>query len=67
MADIFDRQFRALTGFTPLSWQRRLFQAFANGDLPSAVDLPTGLGKTSVMALWLLARAQGAKLPRRLV
>jgi CRISPR-associated endonuclease/helicase Cas3 len=29
--------------------------------------LPTGLGKTSVMAIWLIARAHGAKLPRRLV
>ena len=32
-----------------------------------AVDIPTGLGKTSVMALWLIAIAEGANLPRRLV
>jgi CRISPR-associated endonuclease/helicase Cas3 len=31
------------------------------------VDIPTGLGKTAVMALWLIARAGGAQLPRRLV
>lgn len=35
--------------------------------LPSAIDLPTGLGKTSVIAIWLLARAAGAKVPLRLV
>ena len=35
--------------------------------LPSALDIPTGLGKTSVMAIWLSAQLQGAKLPRRLV
>ncbi len=35
--------------------------------LPPAVDIPTGLGKTAVMAIWLLARAAGAALPRRLV
>jgi CRISPR-associated endonuclease/helicase Cas3 len=64
---IFDRQFAASTGFKPLSWQRRLFERLVKGDLPSALDFPTGLGKTSVMAIWLIARAQGARLPRRLV
>jgi CRISPR-associated endonuclease/helicase Cas3 len=63
----FDAQFAALTGLQPFSWQARLFRRFANGDVPSAVDLPTGLGKTSVMAIWLIARAHGAALPRRLV
>lgn len=64
----FDECFRQLTGFTPLGWQRRLFaDHFLNGTLPLAVDVPTGLGKTAVMALWLIARAYGASLPRRLV
>lgn len=48
-------------------WQERLLRQFMDGHLPEALDLPTGLGKTSVMAIWLLARAAGAKLPRRLV
>ena len=38
-----------------------------SGDLPTALDIPTGLGKTSVMAIWLAACLVGAKLPRRLV
>jgi CRISPR-associated endonuclease/helicase Cas3 len=60
--------FRALTGFAPLSWQTRLYREhFGNGKIPLAVDVPTGLGKTSVIALWLIARAKGARLPRRLV
>jgi len=37
------------------------------GDVPGALDLPTGLGKTSVMAVWLLASAVNLALPRRLV
>jgi CRISPR-associated endonuclease/helicase Cas3 len=37
------------------------------GDPPSICDIPTGLGKTSVIAVWLLARAEGAKVPCRLV
>jgi CRISPR-associated endonuclease/helicase Cas3 len=61
-------QFRVLTGFDPLSWQSRVFEEyFGRGELPAAVDIPTGLGKTAVMALWLIARAQGTPLPRRLV
>ena len=59
--------FRALTGHEPLPWQRRLFRQLREANLPSAVDIPTGLGKTAVMAIWLLARAGGAALPRRLL
>jgi CRISPR-associated endonuclease/helicase Cas3 len=63
-----ETDFLALTGFSPLSWQKRLYAThFAEGRIPAAVDVPTGLGKTSVMALWLMARAHGAPLPRRLV
>lgn len=54
-------------GETPFLWQRRLLEELLAGRLPSALDLPTGLGKTSVMAIWLVALAAGAKLPRRLV
>ena len=64
----FDTAFDALTGYPPFPWQRWLFDEWlSKGKLPSAVDIPTGLGKTAVMAIWLLARAEGAPLPRRLV
>jgi CRISPR-associated endonuclease/helicase Cas3 len=70
---LFDESFAALTGNIPLSWQRRLFlQYFLRGDIPPALDIPTGLGKTSVIAIWLAARALADEdarkaLPRRLV
>lgn len=65
---MFDEQFHALTGFRPMRWQHRLHaDYFAKGVLPSAVDIPTGLGKTAVIALWLIALQAGAKLPRRLI
>ena len=54
-------------GFAPFNWQMRLLHRFMDGDLPSAVDVPTGLGKTAVMALWLVARAADADVPRKLV
>ena len=64
----FNERFQDLTGHAPFGWQRRLFEGhFIKGDLPSALDLPTGLGKTSVMAIWYLARRAGAPVPRRLV
>ena len=64
----FDTSFQALTGKAPFPWQRRLFEAhFRLGDIPSCCSLPTGLGKTSVVAVWLLALASQAVVPRRLV
>ena len=63
----FSSAFRALTGHYPFPWQRRLFDMLRDSRLPAAVDIPTGLGKTAIMAIWVLARAAGARLPRRLV
>jgi CRISPR-associated endonuclease/helicase Cas3 len=59
-------------GNLPFPWQENLFHEFCRGYLPSALDLPTGLGKTSVIAIWLLARAFAQepnrnRIPRRLV
>ena len=64
----FRSAFAALTKRPPFDWQVRLFEDyFSKGRLPRGIDVPTGLGKTSVMALWLIARACKADLPRRLV
>jgi len=67
MVGSFEQVFRTLTGHEPLRWQTRLHVQFMAGDLPPALDLPTGLGKTSVMAVWLAARIMGARLHNRLV
>jgi CRISPR-associated endonuclease/helicase Cas3 len=49
-------------------WQRRLLgEWLLQGRIPAAVDVPTGLGKTKAIAAWLIARASGSALPRRLV
>lgn len=52
---------------TPFPWQETLLDRFRRGQIPQALDLPTGLGKTAVMAIWLVARVTQANLPRRLV
>ncbi|MGE3965944.1 MAG: type I-U CRISPR-associated helicase/endonuclease Cas3 [Planctomycetota bacterium] len=51
----------------PFPWQGELLRRFRQGEVVSSLDIPTGLGKTAVMAVWLVARALGAPLPRRLV
>ena len=65
----FDTAFKALTGHSPMRGQERLFAHLCADERHEALDLPTGLGKTSVMAIWLIARAlePDASLPRRLV
>lgn len=64
----FGAAFRSLTDHAPFPWQVGLFERLVRGNPPVACDIPTGLGKTSVVAIWLLALAANkAKLPPRLV
>lgn len=69
----FREAFLALTGFQPMRWQERLYDDYiSKGLFPNALDVPTGLGKTSVMTIWLIARALAndevlRRIPRRLV
>lgn len=68
MHDEFDSNFERLMGFSPFEWQNGLYRDyFAKGQIPSILDIPTGLGKTSVMVIWYLALKAGAVVPRRLV
>ncbi|GAB1410415.1 hypothetical protein MASR1M90_15690 [Desulfovibrionales bacterium] len=60
--------FKAITNNPPFPWQERLFHEFAHGKIPETANIPTGLGKTSVVAIWLIALAMHPdKTPRRLV
>src|ERR1700716_612319 len=63
--------FEKLTGNKPFPWQWALYNEwFKEGKFPATATLPTGLGKTMVIAVWLLALATappGVKVPRRLV
>jgi CRISPR-associated endonuclease/helicase Cas3 len=66
----FERLFTALTGHKPFPWQGRLYECFCRGEIPAVCYIPTGLGKTSVVAVWLLAlagRRPGVQMPKRLV
>lgn len=64
----FADAFHRLTDYRPFPWQNELFNRFALGEFPSSCSIPTGLGKTAVVAVWLIALAHSSsKLPRRLV
>lgn len=64
----FPMTFQALTGNSPFPWQARLYDQFVAGEIPQTASLPTGLGKTSIIAVWLIALVNAPdKVPRRLV
>jgi len=67
---MFDDYFGKLTRISTgaYAWQRDLFERFTHGQFPPSLNLPTGLGKTSIMPVWLLALAAAPGIvPRRLV
>jgi reverse gyrase len=69
----FTSRFAALTGHEPFPWQQALFGRLRAGEFPAVCRIPTGIGKTSAMAVWMLALAARAEadnlrgFPRRLV
>lgn len=68
----FNAIFHKLTENNPFPWQESLYEKFINGVFKNekhlAADIPTGLGKTSVIAVWLIALiTHPDKMPRRLV
>src|SRR5690606_8670657 len=68
----FNAVYCALTGHDgACRWQHRLFTEFEAGTFPTDIELATGLGKTSIIVLWVLALgralARGSySVPRRL-
>jgi CRISPR-associated endonuclease/helicase Cas3 len=63
------KHYQALTGYPPFRWQQRLWAEMVAGNVPDTVDIPTGLGKTAIIPIWLLAIAAQSPLtlPRRLI
>lgn len=69
----FEYFFDQLTHRKAYPWQAQLYRDLMADQCPTHVQAPTGSGKTSLMAVWLIALCQQAregpatKLPRRLV
>jgi CRISPR-associated endonuclease/helicase Cas3 len=65
-----NEDYQALTGYLPFRWQKRLWAEMVAVNLPDVIDIPTGLGKTAIIPIWLLAIAVQSPrltLPRRLI
>ena len=58
----FAEWYRRLHGREAFPWQVRLA---ADGRFPGAISLPTGAGKTSVIAIWAWALQAGVRVPAR--
>ncbi|PZG39902.1 type I-U CRISPR-associated helicase/endonuclease Cas3 [Spongiactinospora gelatinilytica] len=54
-------------GFTPFPWQERLLDRVLDTGWPDLVDVPTGLGKTSILDVAVFAAALGSQRARRRV
>ncbi len=69
----FSELFLGATGHPPFPWQEALFAEFQQKQFRATCDVPTGLGKTSVITIWLLALAHHIRaetlddFPRRLI
>ena len=69
----FKETFCRITGHSPYPWQDRLYSRLIKGDVPDVLDIPTGLGKTSVILIWLIALSHASssdhavRVPRRLL
>lgn len=69
----YDSLFEFLTGHSPFPWQQKLYREFLDNRFRESCPIPTGLGKTSIIAIWLLTLAHHARngtitdYPRRLV
>jgi CRISPR-associated endonuclease/helicase Cas3 len=64
----FPRFFHALNGWDPFPWQCRLADALCDRQWPTAVNVPTGCGKTSILDAFTFALAfhEARDFPRRL-
>ena len=63
----FNTTFEKLTGNLPFPWQTALYERFKSNrpdNIPESCNLPTGLGKTSVIAVRLRAAANILREPQ---
>jgi hypothetical protein len=57
-ADYFIHGYTAIRApHAPMKWMERMFAEIVAGKPRGLVDLPTGTGKTELVAIWLLALA----------
>ncbi|MBM9514722.1 type I-G CRISPR-associated helicase/endonuclease Cas3g [Desulfogranum marinum] len=63
----FSSWYKDIHGYEPFPWQNQLADTFITNSLPDSISVPTGTGKTSIIALWHWASLQGLSVPKRLI
>lgn len=66
-SDRFPQFFQAVRRNEPFPWQADLAARLIDGQFPDVIDVPTGLGKTSVIDCWAYALAAHASQQTRSV
>ncbi|MFI7243387.1 type I-G CRISPR-associated helicase/endonuclease Cas3g [Streptomyces qinglanensis] len=61
----FPAFYEEVHGYAPFPWQRSLMQRVTGEGWPDLIDVPTGLGKTSVIDVAVFASALGVAAARR--
>jgi CRISPR-associated endonuclease/helicase Cas3 len=63
----FIRWYEEQHGYKPFPWQTRLAELISTGHPPTSISVPTGSGKTAIIAVWYWAIKSEFKVPKRLV
>lgn len=63
----FREWYTQVHGYNPFPWQSQLATLISNDSLPTSISVPTGCGKTAVIAVWHWATLKGFKVPTRLI
>lgn len=68
MALEFSDWYRKRHPYAPFPWQERLAELVAAGTPPGTISVPTGTGKTTIIAVWQWAKEVGISgVPTRLI
>jgi len=54
-------------GYKPFPWQMKMAELVASGSPPASISVPTGSGKTAIIAAWLWATESGFSVAKRLI
>ncbi len=54
-------------GYQPFPWQVKMAELIASGHPPASISVPTGCGKTAIIAAWHWAIESGLNIPKRLI
>lgn len=67
MSSDFIKWYKKQHGYEPFPWQVRLAMLISAETPPESISVPTGSGKTAIIAIWQWAQETGLNVPTRLI